>query len=168
MRDRRASVRRSVRQCSAARSRRRGPRRRKNFCAAARLGALEHAVRLGVHDGAAAGRTEPADLLAARQGAGRIELSQRHDLHTRRARGLRPLGLSRQQGLGLRQRTALLQEIGGLLRRRVALSWRRRTACGVAHRSSKSADGSLHRCRAARRPCDQLRLLRTGIRSASA
>ena len=56
---------------------------------------------------------------------GRIELPQRHDLCSRRAGGLRSLGLSGQCRLGLRKRTAVLQEVGRLLRRRVSLSRRR-------------------------------------------
>ena len=48
------------------------------------LGAVELARGLGLHDRAAAALAEDQRLLAARQGAGRVERAQRHDLHPRR------------------------------------------------------------------------------------
>ena len=50
---------------------------------------------------AAARPQRPARLPAARQGAGRLEFGQRHDLHPRPSRRLRPLGRRRQSGLVL-------------------------------------------------------------------
>ena len=53
------------------------------------------------------------DLLAARQGARRLDLDQRPGLHPRPARGLRPLAPARQRRLGPRRRAALLQALRG-------------------------------------------------------
>ena len=63
---------------------------------------------------------QPHALSAARQGAGRHELDQRHGLHARHAGRLRPVAPARLRGLGLGQRAALFQEGGeSAARRRV-------------------------------------------------
>lgn len=51
--------------------------------------------------------------LAARQSAGRLQRAQLHAVCARQPTRLRPLGATRQPGLGLRHRAALLQEVGG-------------------------------------------------------
>ena len=67
---------------------------------------LRPAVQLEVHDRAGAGARRARELLAARQGARRVELDQRHGLHPRPARGLRRLGGARQPRLGLGRTSA--------------------------------------------------------------
>jgi choline dehydrogenase-like flavoprotein len=50
------------------------------------------AGQLGFRDRAAAGLERPPRLPAARQGAGRLQLGQRHDLHARPPQRLRRIG----------------------------------------------------------------------------
>ena len=54
-------------------------------------------------------RERPPHLLAARQGAGRLVLDQRHGLHPRPARGFRPLAPDGLRRLVGRRRAALFQ-----------------------------------------------------------
>ena len=72
-----------------------------------------------------AGRRQPADLLAARQSAGWIELLERNDLCARRGRRLRPLGLSWQRGMGLCEASFLIS------RNRKTITAARRSYHGV-------------------------------------
>ena len=75
------------------------------------------AHRLDDEDGARAGAQRAQPRLPARQGAGRVFVGQRHDLHARPGGGLRPLAPARQPRLGLGRRPALLPEVRGSPRR---------------------------------------------------
>ena len=68
--------------------------------------------------------------LPARQGAGRLLLDQRHDLHARPGARLRSLAPARQCRLGLGRRVALLQGARGLRARRRRSARRRRRMAG--------------------------------------
>ena len=63
---------------------------------------------LGLPHRAPARPERPRGLVAARQGAGRLELGQRHGLHPRPPCRLRPLGRARQPRMVLRRGPALL------------------------------------------------------------
>src|SRR5262249_11734993 len=68
------------------------------------LRALGEPRRLGLPDRPAAGLRGSPALLAARQGARRLERAQRDDLHPRPPERLRSLGLPRQRRLVVRRR----------------------------------------------------------------
>ena len=65
--------------------------------------------QLVLRDRARSRRGRPPRLLAARQGAGRLVLDQRHGLYPRPGRGFRPLAPARQHRLVVRRRVALFQ-----------------------------------------------------------
>ena len=67
------------------------------------------AGELDVPDRARSRRQQPPDLLAARQGSGWLQLDQRHGLHPRSARGLRPLAATGQSRLVGGRRVAVFQ-----------------------------------------------------------
>ena len=69
----------------------------------------QSARRLVLQDRAGAGPQRPRARLSARQGDRRLVRDQRHDLHARPGRRLRPLAPARQSRLGLGRRAALLQ-----------------------------------------------------------
>ena len=74
-------------------------------------------------------RARPAPQLhPAREGAGRLELAERDDLHPRQPARLRRVGRGRLRGLGLRGRPAVLPAGGGQRARREPLPRRRRAA----------------------------------------
>src|SRR4051794_25111276 len=89
-------------------------------------GALGHRGRLGVRDDAAGAQRRARAPVAARQGARRLELAQRHGVPARQPGRLRRLGLPRLQGLGLRRAAAAVPADGGRARRRPALPRPRR------------------------------------------
>ena len=64
----------------------------------------------GYKTAAGAGPQRPQPQLSARQGAGRLLVHQRHDLHARPGARLRPVAADGQSRLGLGRRAALLQE----------------------------------------------------------
>jgi choline dehydrogenase len=67
------------------------------------------AHRLVLQDGGRAGAERARAQLSARQGAGRLLVDQRHDLHARPGARLRPLAPAGPHRLGLGRRAALLQ-----------------------------------------------------------
>ena len=69
----------------------------------------QSALRLDVQDRSGAGPQRPRAELSARQGDRRLVVDQRHDLHARPGRRLRPLASARPQRLGLGRRAADLQ-----------------------------------------------------------
>ncbi len=86
---------------------------------------------LDVRLGAGARAQQPHHVPAARQGAGRHQLDQRHGLHARQRRRLRRVAPARLRGLGLRFGAALLQEGRGQCPRRQRVPRRRRSAQGL-------------------------------------
>ena len=94
------------------------------------------AHRLVLQDGRGAGPQRPQPRLSARQGAGRLLVHQRHDLHARPGARLRSVAADGQPRLGLGRRAALLPEapgpVGGGARR---LRGPARPRRGVAHRA---------------------------------
>ena len=68
--------------------------------------------------------------LPARQGAGRLLVDQRHDLHARPGARLRPMAPARQPRLGLGRRAAVFQALRGLRARRRRAARRRRRVAG--------------------------------------
>ena len=88
---------------------------------------IPHA-RLGLRDRARAQPQRPPHRGDARQGAGRLVVDQRHGLHARQSRRLRPLGAEGRARLVLCRRAALFparRDLGG---RREHLARRRRPA----------------------------------------
>ena len=130
---------------------------------------VERHLQLALQHRSGSQHERPAHLLAARQDTRRLEFDQRPDLHPRAARGLRPLGRTRQHRLGFRRRAALLRQIRGQPARRDPLSRWRRAAEGVRHRREKRTHRGFHRRRGAgrcethrrfqRRPAGRCRLL---------
>ena len=82
----------------------------------------------GFRDRARAPPRRPAAGDAARQGAGRLLLDQRHGLCARPSARLRPLGRDGRRRLGLGRRRALLHPHGELARRPLRLARQRRPA----------------------------------------
>ena len=80
----------------------------------------------------------PQRLLAARQGARRLQRDQRHGVRARASQRLRRLGSARQSGLGLGRRAALLQDARDAQPRCRRLA-RRRWADARAGRRRRSA-----------------------------
>ena len=74
----------------------------------------------------------PVVGLSPRQAARGMHLDQRHDLHARPGRRLRPLARAGQCRVGVGRRPALLHEVRGLPRRRVGVPRRRRRVEGGA------------------------------------
>ena len=104
------------------------------------LGAVELARGLGVLDRAAAALAQDQPVLAARQGARRLERAERDDLHPRREVRLRRLGLQRRTRLVLPRRPAVLQEVGGLRGRPERVPRHRRPAPGHPHQGAEPGD----------------------------
>ena len=77
-----------------------------------RADGADQAQQLGLRNGPAARPRRPARLPAARAGARRLLGDQRHDLHPRPSRRLRPLGGARQSRLVLCRDPALLPQGG--------------------------------------------------------
>ena len=98
------------------------------------------AGRLGLQHRAAAALAQDLAVLAARQGARRVERAERHDLHPGREVRLRRLGLQRRPRLVLPRRAAVLQEVRGLRGRRERVPRRRRPAPGHAHQGAQPGD----------------------------
>ena len=73
-------------------------------------GVRQSAHQLDVRQRAGEGAEQPHALPAARQGAGRHQLDQRHGVYARRSGRLRPLAPARLRGLGLGFGAAVLQE----------------------------------------------------------
>ena len=118
----------------------RGGRRRLNPAIhdpARALRALGQRAGLGLPDRAAAACARPRAALAARQGARRLERAQRDDLVPRPPQRLRPLGVPRQRGLGLRRRAAAVPALGGLRPRRVATTTGRAARCTCCRATSR-------------------------------
>lgn len=70
-------------------------------------------ARLGLRHGAAALRQRSRGVLAARQAARRLELSQRDGLYPRQSCQLRRMARSGQPRMGLRRRATVLQAVRG-------------------------------------------------------
>ena len=90
-------------------------------------------VQLVLRDRVGPGLGRAPHGLAAWQGAGRVELDQRPDLHPRPEGGLRPLAPAGQRRLVLRRRPALFPQGRGPAARRRRLPRHRRTAEGLRH-----------------------------------
>ena len=103
--------------------------------------------QLVLRDRARSRRRRPQGVLAARQGAGRLILDQRHGLYPRAGRGFRPLAPARQYRLVVRRRAALFQALRASDARRRRLSRHRRAALRLGCRRSSPDLRSLHRCR---------------------
>ena len=106
------------------------------------------AHRLDDADRGRARPERPLARLSARQGARRLLLDQRHDLHARPGGRLRRLAPARQRRLGLGRRAALLPPIRGQLPRRDA----RCTAPAASGRSRGSGCAGTSSRRSATRP----------------
>ena len=91
------------------------------------------------------GARRQARLPAARQGARRLELDQRHDLHSRPSRRLRRLGGGRRQGLELQRSPPLFHQGRGERARRGPVSREARAASGLRGPLAQSFDGRLRR-----------------------
>ena len=96
---------------------------------------------LALCERAAGGRRQPADRATARQGDRRIDFDQRTPLYPRPAGGLRPLARSRQRGLELRRRAAVLPQGREPAARRGRVSRRGRAAlrCRTRGRRTRCA-----------------------------
>ncbi len=102
------------------------------------------ALQLDVRQRARAAAQRPHPLCAARQGAGRHQLDQRHGLHARHADRLRRLATARLRGLGLRRRAAVLPQGREPAARRESVPRRRRSAQRLqpgAHAARRRAGG---------------------------
>ena len=95
------------------------------------------ALQLDVRGAARSRARQPPRLLAARQGARRLELDQRHGVRARPAGRLRRLARRGQPGLVVRRRAALLQEARGSRLGRLRVPRRRRP--GVRQPTSRRA-----------------------------
>ena len=105
----------------------------------------------------------------ARQDAGRLELDQRHGLHSRSGAGLRPLGAARQPRLELSGRAADLQADGALRRRLGRISRPRRPAARHRHAAPQgAAAGEDDRGGRARSACPSIPIRTARPRKASA
>ena len=93
----------------AAGSRRRGPQSLDPHPARLRQDLRRRVGELVLRDRTRSRRQRPPHLLAARQGARRLVVDQRHGLYPRPARGLRPLAPARQHRLVIDRRAALFQ-----------------------------------------------------------
>ena len=102
----------------------------------------------------------PHAVVAARQGAGRVELDQCDVLHPRRSRRLRRLGRARRRRLGLGQRAALFQAQRRQQPRRRRAARRRRSVVRRRPALHQPAVARLHRRRAAGGFPPQFRLQR--------
>ena len=91
------------------------------------------ALRLDVQDRGRARPQRPQPQLPARQGDRRLLLDQRHDLHARPGRRLRPLAPARPHRLGLERRAA------GLQAARESLPRRKRAPCGRRRMADRAA-----------------------------
>ena len=98
----------------------------------------QSARQLDVRQRAGARAQQPHHVPAARQGAGRHQLDQRHGLHARQRGRLRRVAPARLRGLGLRFGAALLQARRGPGARRRRIPRRRRAAESL--RPSLAAD----------------------------
>ena len=101
-------------------------------------------------------------VVAARQGAGRLQFDQRDVLHPRRLRRLRRLGRAGRDRLALGQRPAVLQKIRRQRPWRRCLPRRRRPAQRVRPALHQPAVTDLHRRQPADRSRPQPRLQRCG------
>ena len=104
----------------------------------------QSARQLDVRERARARAQQPHHVPAARQGAGRHQLDQRHGLHARQCRRLRRMAPARLRGLGLRFGPALLQARRGPGARRRRIPRRRRAAESL--RPSLAADARPRPC----------------------
>ena len=108
--------------------------------------------QLGLPDRAAARAERPPRLPAARQGARRLELDQRHDLPARPAARLRRLGRRGQPRLVLGRRAAVLQAGRAQRARRRRLARHRRSAQREGPDDAASLRRRVRRRRQAGRP----------------
>ena len=155
-----ATVRRPRNPCRAARSRRRGPQSLDPHPAWLRQDLRRCVGELVLPGRAGSWRQRPPHLLAARQGARRFLVDQRHGLHPRPARGLRPLAPTRQHRLVIDRRAALLQARAAPDPRRRRVPQHRRPALRVRHLRAPPDLRGLHRGRDGTRLSAQRRLQR--------
>ena len=124
--------------------------------------------QLVLRDRARSGRRRPPRLLAARQGARRLVLDQRHGLYPRPGRGFRPLAPARQYRLVVRRRAALFQARRAPDARRRRVPRHRRTALRLRCAGPSPDLRSLYRRRDRARLSAQRRFQRRAARTASA
>ena len=132
------AVRRSVQARAAA-----GSGRRRQLDLVSHSGRLsvrhrQSAFGLDAEDGSPAGPQRAGPQLSARQGGRRLLRHQRHGLHARAGRRLRPLAPARAARLVVGRRAAVFQEARGPFPRRQRASRDRRR---MAHRTSAHALG---------------------------
>ncbi len=141
-------------------SRRRGPQPLDPHPSRLRQDLRRRLGELVLPGGARSRRQRPQHLLAARQGSRRLLVDQRHGLHPRPARGLRPLAPARQHRLVIDRRAALLQARPTPDPRRRRIPQHRRAALRVRHIGTPSDLRSLHQGRHGTRLSAQRRLQR--------
>ena len=122
----------------AARSRRQGSRSVDPHTRRLLPQHLQPQGRLEFRIGTGARIQQPPHTAAARQGARRLLVDQRPDLHPRPEAGLRPVAPTWQHRVVLRRRAAVFPQVGGPGARRERVPRQGRPARGVrsAHRSS--------------------------------
>ena len=98
---------------AAAGSRRQGPRSVDPHSRRLLSQHLQPEGRLVVRVRAGAGIQQPPHSAAARQGAGRVVVDQRPDLHPRPEAGFRSVAPARQRRLVVRRRAAVFPQVGG-------------------------------------------------------
>ena len=103
--------------------------------------------QLVLRDRARPRRRRPPGVLAARQGARRLVLDQRHGLYPRPGRGFRPLAPARQCRLVVRRRAALFQALRAPDARRRRVPRHRRPALRVGCRAAPDLRGVHHGAR---------------------
>ena len=123
---------------------------------------------LAVRDRAAGRARRPAPGVAARQGAGRVELDQRADLHPRPAPGFRPVAPARQYRLVLRRRAPVFPPRRTPGARRRPASRRRRPARRLRSARAARIARRLHRRAPSRRAIRATTISTAPSRTASA